>query len=159
MTRQGSIGLLRFLCRAAGWMLLSAGVTIALVWFASGWAWISCNTPQGRAMASQGVLFLEEPGTGGIIPGGEYDGAWLPGRVPSWKWWRYDTSSRIGALAAPAGGLLLLGLLLIWAAKVRYRRGCCRACGYDLAGLPNLRCPECAHDNAPKRRRQANGAA
>jgi hypothetical protein len=31
----------------------------------------------------------------------------------------------------------------------RARSGLCVRCGYDLRGLPHLRCPECGHQNVP----------
>ncbi len=45
-------------------------------------------------------------------------------------------------LIYPMLGMLIPGIYLAY--RHRFRPGCCKRCGYDLAGLPtNVPCPEC----------------
>jgi hypothetical protein len=127
---------------------------IAGVYVASGWWWVSGS----RSIAGHGVFIGVG---GGCLLLSEFDAAsrmpmpldWEAGRyTDSMLWW-------FQVIRAPIfGNVLTYVMIPLWAPLLliaipmyflwprpfrRHRPGHCRACGYDLKGVPTSTCPEC----------------
>jgi hypothetical protein len=149
-----------FLRRAAGWVLLAAGLVLAtlsvwMVWYhAMGFSGSGSTSVAVELRTGQLIVIMQQPGEKGT------DG-YIARERERWKAWEwvYDQSSAGHgwggkgvvlvvtlwpfALAGLAGGGWLL-----WTDRRRRRHeaaGHCAVCGYSIAGLAGRPCPECGH--------------
>ncbi len=63
------------------------------------------------------------------------------------SWWT-GAPFAVALSAVPLYGLLVAFVAGIGGVRDTERPGCCHACGYDLAGLPDGVCPECGTERA-----------
>lgn len=114
-------------------------VLIVAVSVASFWRPFTVWPPSGRAVTmSQATLWMARPTPSGFP---RADRIQVVGGFSLWP------RTRMGLLVLPAWMFLLVVLIPTLVAWQRIRRkyppGHCLTCGYNLTGLPELRCPEC----------------
>ena len=67
-------------------------------------------------------------------------------KTPKDEWIIYESSIVLNFLVFAAPTVLVLWYAQALRENHRELTGRCRECGYDLTGLPDLRCPECGSE-------------
>jgi hypothetical protein len=138
------------------WGGAAATVLLVVVWFGSGWFYVSWFGQDSGTGIVSGQWFIVARGVGETVPTGWHRGRHVKG--PAFHWWFEDENRGLGAravrvpiwsLAAPFLLVAFVAWRLDTAARRRERAHLCPKCHYDRTGLGlSARCPECGSSPA-----------